>query len=201
MKILLLLAAIALMTTNVYGQWGVERPRERVAGGRAERSVQRMESAAYEKNRRIARYEIKASKPSVTYLMLSQDQEAIDASLPALRIIFKQRGLSTQHAVYAALTGWYYLRTERLSPTQRLSPRDLINVVGALVVVNIRTTPDGAEAMVGNKRLPIHTPTIAYCNPGRHLVRLSKPGYQTLIETIEISGDEEMEFYRELKKQ
>ncbi|MDX6693699.1 MAG: hypothetical protein QOF02_1302 [Blastocatellia bacterium] len=188
MRTLLLLAAIAIISTNAFGQTRNYDPA-------------RLERMVFERSRSVTQLEIKAVKPAVSDDMLYRDWKALDASLPVVKTIFKKKGLDARHAAQAMLTGWYYLRTGRLKPTQRLSSQALIQTARALGILTITSTPGDAEVMVGNKRLTETTPTTAYCNPGPHRIQLSKPGYETLEETIDIKANKEIEFDRELKKQ
>ncbi|MDX6693698.1 MAG: hypothetical protein QOF02_1301 [Blastocatellia bacterium] len=148
----------------------------------------------------FAQSEIQVRQPTLTTDMLQQDQEALRASYPAIALSYKRKNHSSQDAFTALLTAWQYLRTEKLKPTEMLAPQTLITLADTLGIIIIKSTPDDATIIVGNKPLAKNVNTV-YCSPGTHRIQLSKPGYVTLEETIDIKANEETEFVRELKKQ
>lgn len=176
MRVLFLLLTLAILTTEV---------RSQSTGG----STRSTSSSPIDH----ALFDFMEEHPTFPTETLYQDKLAIEASMPAIRHIFKKRGLSEYDAEVATIVGWRYLRIDNSSTQSALSPKDLINYVADLVRLTIKSNPVGASVEIDGKKLPRKTTTIAWCTPGKRRVRINKEGYQPVEDTCEVKRDEPTE--------
>ena len=112
--------------------------------------------------------EIKTERPEVSYEVLFQDRRAIEATLPAIRYLFNQRGFSYDDAEQATLAGWRQLRDKQIEPTASLSPKGLTLYVSEKTRQNCKSSlvPDAADVELNDKKLSEPTTARAWTKPG-----------------------------------
>lgn len=130
--------------------------------------------------------EIKTVRPEVSYEVLFQDGRAIEATLPAIRYLFNQRGFSYDDAEQATLAGWRQLRDKQLEPTALLSPKELMVYVSEYGKIVIKSVPDAADVELNDKKLSEPTTAKVWTKPGVYHVRISKYGFESVEEVCEI---------------
>ncbi|MDQ2921786.1 MAG: PEGA domain-containing protein [Acidobacteriota bacterium] len=143
--------------------------------------------------------EIKNERPEISYDTLSEDANAVQASLPAIRYTYSKLDLDYEVAEKAAIFGWKQLRLESLEPTTALSPAHLINFVSERGVLVIKSTPIGATIELDGTMLSEKTEAVEFPSPGNYRVRLSLPGYESVEEECKVTKDKKTEFDPKLK--
>jgi hypothetical protein len=196
MKMIFLFLLVIMLTGNGYAQGGATRtrrvPTERI---RKKAEVERIPSPLEQ-----SADEIEEARPEVSYETLFRDMQAVQASLPAIRYIYSQRGFDYEEADRAAMYGWKQLRSKQLEPAAVLSPKVLIDYVSGFGKLIINSKPLDATIELDGDTLHEKTMAISWPSAGAHRVKLSMEGYEDVEDTCVIEEGKVTRFERELKK-
>jgi len=144
--------------------------------------------------------EISDARPEISPNLLANDEEAVRASLPAVRYAFAKRGLTYRQADQLAFYGWKQLRTGRLDSAASLSPKTLIEFIDDFEMLTITSTPSGARIEIDGKLQSDKTNNTSYASHGIYRIKLSLNGYEPAQGTCEVKENEPAVFDRTLKK-
>jgi hypothetical protein len=143
--------------------------------------------------------EINDARPAVSYNILFKDMEAVEASLPAVKYIFSQRGFTDREAESATLYGWKQLRIKKLKPTATLSPKELVNYVSGFGKLMIKSIPTGATVELNGQELPDKTDAVTWPSAGTYRLKLSMDGYESVEDKCVIEEGKLTHFEKQLK--
>lgn len=195
MKVLKVLSVLTLLL--IIGMW---REESSIAQDRARRARTKSAGVPLRSFLSETAEEIKNVRPELSYEALYQDGRAIEASLPAIRYIFIQRGFDDKDAEKATLVVWRQLREAQLQPQEVLSPRDMVVYTSRLGKLVIKSVPIQADVELNNMRLSEQTTVSAWLSPGKYTVRFSKLGYTSVEATCEVEEGKKTEIQKELPR-
>lgn len=147
----------------------------------------------------MAAAEIRGSRPEITYDILFEDSNAVQASLPAIRYTYTKMDLDDDLAEKVILFSWKQLRLSQLGPKEPLLPQQLINFASGLGVLVIKSAPVGATIELNRNVIEEATNAVRFPTPGAYRVRLSMRGYEPVEEECIVTKGKKTEINQRLK--